>query len=1228
LLKSRLFKYYLFAAALLFLLVGVSLNLFFKSQDLNKEEYLNTVQSRISSEVVSLQKQLVNVIEYVELNQNINFSELNISTDYPFYIYHNGKLVFWSDFRFVPSYRQLKGNYRIKFVRTIRKDFLSRRWSVSGTDYEIFALIPIYNNYKVDNNYVSSGFNPKLFSDQELIIYTLEDPNGTEVCLEESNNCYFKVDFEPNYVQNRVFVNVLILTLISIGICLFIIWAYSFATYVLDKQVEKGFLLIAAVLVIIRWLMLTFNFPGDFISSNLFSSKVFASSVVSPSLGDLFLNVLFVLLLAGYAFSNYYRSSFAKEIIKNVKFNTVISVILGGLLPLLVHLVFLTFQTIYHNSQLTFDINQSITFSTERILLFGIFLILSASVFFVNHLLFNLLRKASGKKRYFIVYYLIGCLLFVLINIAFGQRFFDSLIISFIWVAILLTTRLSGYLSRVRYNTFLYFFSGIIVLALIGSLSIHRFEKERELGRKQKFATQFLIENDNLAEYLLSEVNKKIKSDVFIQSRMASPFLSKEIIKSKIKQVYLNNYFDKYEINIYLYNSNREPFEPEEETLNPEEIKAFNIEKYKTNYDGIYYINKLGAELTKRYLDFIEIKKRGITVGYLIIDLNLKRIIPENVYPELLVDNAFLFPFQDANYSYAVLADKKIVYSSGNFNYITGFDVQLLEEENLYEDGLTFHEYSHLALKDADGRVIIISSNLHPWPNVISNFSFLFLIQVFVLLILTILYAMYFSFQNVSLNYSARIQLYLNVAFFMPLFAVSITTLSLINSSFRKEINEEYYQKARSISANISDDLDSYIKADEVDDEELPNKLAQVAKFSGADVNLFNVKGSLLTTSQPLIYENELLSNNINPKALANIREKGESVFIATESVGSLKYNTTYYSVKSFASGKLIGILSIPFFQSEYALEQNQIEVLSNVINIFTIIFIVFLLISYLAAKWLTFPLSFITQKLKKTTLTGFNEPLTWKSDDEIGLMVGEYNRMLVNLEESKKALARTEKESAWREIAQQVAHEIKNPLTPMKLTLQHLSRKLLNSPDKEELNKPVNTLLHEIETLNDIASSFSSFAKLPIPEHERYAFVPVVKKSVALYGATKDASISLQLPDEEVYTVGDEQLMGRIISNIIINAIQASDGKRNIDVILEVSERNRLLLEVRDDGPGIDESLRSKIFLPNFSTKDTGSGIGLAIAKHGVEHAGGKIWYETETSKGTSFYIELPMVE
>lgn len=1209
---------------------GLVLNTYSKWQPLDQEEYLKSVESRLADEIAVMQRQMVDVLEFVEQTKTATFTELNIPTRYPFYIFNNGQLVYWSDYRYVPEYRFLDGSYRYKFIQTIRKDFIARKWEVSGTSYEIYSLLPLYNNYKVDNNYVQSGFNTTIFSDQKLTLMSLNDEaDASRVCLGSDNQCIFKVVFGQDYVQNRVALNYTVSGLIASGIIGFVFWLYAFVRSRRHHYPQSGLVMLVLTLTLLRAIMLLSEFPKGLLGTDLFDSRFFASSSINPSLGDLFLNLLLTLIVIVYLFNNYPKFSVTKKALGIQGYaKGLVTVIASGLMLFVLQIEFLLFQTVYHNSQLTFDINQSISFDTNRVIVFMVFLLLGISIFLVHHVLFKLVVKINRDRLKLYMFYAVGVLIFCIVNTAIGQRFIEVAIIGVAWTIMLFLTKLPEYLSKIRYNTFLYFFSGIITISLIGGFAIFEFENEREYDRKHKFVTQFLIENDNLAEYLLNEVNQKLEDDVFIKSTMASPFLSKGIIKSKIRQVYLSNYFDKYDVKIYLYNSNGQPFEEKMGQLQADEIKKFNVKDYQTDYEGIYYVNKLGGEVTKRYLDFVEVKKRGITVGFIIIDLTLKRIIPDNVYPELLVDNAFLFPYQDANYSYAIFNNNEIIYNSGSYNYYTDFSVDLLQRETIYKRSVMVNGFSHLAVRDPSGRVIVISSNLHPWSDVISNFSFLFLIQVFMLLILTAIYTLYFSFQNASLNYSARIQLYLNVAFFLPLFAVSITTLSLINSSFKKEVNEEYYRKARSISSNVSDDLDEYVRRITENREELPNKLSQVAKFSGVDVNLFNVRGRLLATSQPLIYENNLLSPYVNPVALAKIKEQEENVYIAREAVGSLEFNTTYYGVKSYETGSLIGVLSIPFFQSEYALEQNQIEVLSNVINIFTIIFIVFLLISYLAAKWLTFPLYFITQKLKKTTLTGFNEPLVWKSDDEIGLMVGEYNRMLINLEESKKALARSEKESAWREIAQQVAHEIKNPLTPMKLTLQHLSRKLIGRSDEKELEKPIATLLHEIETLNDIASSFSSFAKLPIPENERFEILSVITKSVNLHSATKDVQISLQVPDQEVYTIGDEQLMSRIISNIIINAIQANEDQMQIDVIVQLIDNRKLLVEIRDDGPGIDPDIHSKIFVPNFSTKDTGSGIGLAIAKHGVEHAGGKIWFETALGEGTSFFIELPMVE
>ena len=237
---------------------------------------------------------------------------------------------------------------------------------------------------------------------------------------------------------------------------------------------------------------------------------------------------------------------------------------------------------------------------------------------------------------------------------------------------------------------------------------------------------------------------------------------------------------------------------------------------------------------------------------------------------------------------------------------------------------------------------------------------------------------------------------------------------------------------------------------------------------------------------------------------------------------------------------------------------------------------------------------------------------------------------MLVKLEASKEALARSQKESAWREVAQQVAHEIKNPLTPMKLTLQKLERAIsLKDKDSEKFASTVKNLLNQLQMLNDIVTSFSEFAKMPIPKNEKMNLAEVLKELKALLDSEDHIDLKLQLHADAVYITADRKLMSRIISNVIINAGQSrKEGQDVVQVNItteQVFANNAVQIMINDNGTGIAKDVVERVFIPRFSTKDEGYGIGLAVAKHGIEHAGGTIWFETEWGKGTTFYLQLP---
>ncbi len=264
----------------------------------------------------------------------------------------------------------------------------------------------------------------------------------------------------------------------------------------------------------------------------------------------------------------------------------------------------------------------------------------------------------------------------------------------------------------------------------------------------------------------------------------------------------------------------------------------------------------------------------------------------------------------------------------------------------------------------------------------------------------------------------------------------------------------------------------------------LKTRLSDLAEAHRIWMRMFTIRMvRLRATSQPLIFENSLLSTYINPSALQKIRH-GDNAFIQhrvcwkTGILCCLFVATTPFQWRTDGNCRH-PILSIWNFFGEssdqyFSQHPQHLHGRSSLRC---------LILSYFVSQWLTFPLKFITQTLRRTSLTKVNQPLVWKADDEIGLMVREYNQMLFKLSESKAELEQTQRERAWREIAQQVAHEIKNPLTPMKLTLQQMERALQSGKNTEEkTGKAIGTLLTQVDTLNEIASSFSSFAKMPEP--------------------------------------------------------------------------------------------------------------------------------------------------
>jgi nitrogen fixation/metabolism regulation signal transduction histidine kinase len=243
---------------------------------------------------------------------------------------------------------------------------------------------------------------------------------------------------------------------------------------------------------------------------------------------------------------------------------------------------------------------------------------------------------------------------------------------------------------------------------------------------------------------------------------------------------------------------------------------------------------------------------------------------------------------------------------------------------------------------------------------------------------------------------------------------------------------------------------------------------------------------------------------------------------------------------------------------------------------------------------------------------------------------VKEYNKMVSKLDDSAASLAKSEREGAWREMARQVAHEIKNPLTPMKLSLQYLQKSIAaKSANVEELtSNVVKTLVEQIEHLNHIAGEFSQFANIGNPKNEIFDLNEVIKLVTQLHSVDDRIHIDLHVIEKPVMINADRTHINRLFTNLILNAMQAVPADRHVQIkIIEDLSQHSVSIKVKDNGNGIDEALQSKIFTPNFTTKTSGTGLGLAMSKGIVEQAKGKIWFETEAGVGTTFFVELPVV-
>ena len=439
-------------------------------------------------------------------------------------------------------------------------------------------------------------------------------------------------------------------------------------------------------------------------------------------------------------------------------------------------------------------------------------------------------------------------------------------------------------------------------------------------------------------------------------------------------------------------------------------------------------------------------------------------------------------------------------------------------------------------------------------------------------------------------------------------------------NSYRQERKENQLKRHINYIVNKYDISDKYELWDEYEKD-----FEEITKIHSVEYSIFTIGGSPLFYSYlPL----DVISNNYSlEEEFANMLVSTDEGKFTSENFTDVGKFQASYSVLKNDVGEKYAILFFPYFQDVSFAESELNVFLSTLYQIYFIMLVVAIVLAYFISRYVTRSIETIRLKIGQAGLLKKNEKIYLSNaTKEIDSLVNSYNKMIDDLEDSAERLAKTEREQAWQEMAKQVAHEIKNPLTPMRLTVQSFQKNSgikKGEDQKDKLNDFCDTLIEQIDTMSNVATSFSDFATLPKTQLEKTDIVEATKKVVEIF---EQNNISLETSSENIFIKLDKEQWIRVMTNLIKNSIQAIPHHREPIIHVEITERLKTVrVTVSDNGLGVSKNNRDKIFEPKFTTKSDGMGLGLGIVRSIINSHRGKISYKSRSKKGTDFKISLP---
>lgn len=1152
----------------------------------NKKSYVDKDLQKINKELRIYEKEFSRIVVEIREDKVLQISDFTKyeDKDYGVLFFENNALELWSKRIFVPEsiYEELTSSH--SFLIEYNNSLALAQVNDIGMNRQVVFFLPLTNQEKVIQ------FTPLRYE----YLLSKERTFAHAYSFDFKNSEVGYILLSPNSVQRNSYL---------LNLCWFLMVLFLTSSIFIEVSRQKeGFNIVHFSVFVIIVIVVSFIFKYDqfqvFSEYELFGSKFYGNRLLGKSLGHLFFNLLSILCVLGY----WYTMPVPKKI-----FNFHIPKWLHyGLFVLSIPLLFCLAVTVFRS--LVLDSSEKIKFfissSFISYWIVACMMLIGFMYFFFSA---RQIRNLNIPIRIKLLLFASSSVVsFIVLSMMYGalEGLFNAV---WLFIYCLMFDFLLDDNRKIKKLSHVFLI--ISLTALIATFGLSKYNKIKDRNQLKQLARQISSTQDFLAEYLIIEEGMRIVKEKALLNLINNPFVSTPDLLVRIESQYF------LEKELLKYNR-KASLVPKENLYAYADIKEPKIELVNSQFDNISY------EVTLPFVVNDEIQQ-VITVF-----MSTSKITEsDSFYAKYNGKEKKLLDFLSfESISYSVIENGKLAFVKGR---IINYDLDEFKTMQIGEVRKIsrFKENSYV-YKSNNQSFVLISLDLELKSRSFVFYSFVFVNIVFVYIVFVFV-SLRFKLSNTQFfkKYIAnRMQFFILSIVYIAAFIIGLFSIQSMKMEIKKTEEDNYEKKL----INIYDEFTSLYKIS--DEEQIVNDFEEFLfknyRSAVFDIYLFNKHGRLVYANNKKLFTDNVWPDRINPKALRDLKLQKANVINYKEKVLSQAFTGNYLAVRDNQLN-LVGILYLPAFDIKRDIENQKILFDNSLLSTFSFVLAIITIITLFVTNTVTNVLRKIRQRLSRVDI-GMHELIEWENkEDEIGLLVSEYNDMVKKLDDNAVILARSERESTWREIAKQVAHEIKNPLTPMQLSIQQLKRTLQDEDDDSSLMRTLNTLMTQISHLNKIADNFSSVAKMDLPELEVVDITRIMRgvyDMFALTGKVQFEAIDNLPKNNEQFVYADKTMLNRVFTNLIKNAEQAITNKDTgkITVSIDCNDQ-QYIIKVIDNGKGISVEDRAKIFTPNFTTKKSGTGIGLMMSKKIIELHNGTISFVSNPGIETIFTVTLP---